>query len=1486
MKRIFTSIVVAIAAMTVSAQTAEFFEPYKSVDLRLPSVPLVVNDPYFSIWSPYDKLTDGSTRHWTNAQKAIDGLLRVDGKTYRFMGVEKPYILNSILPMADEGAWTAKTSRKNPGDGWASPDFDDSSWGTEQGAIGSADEYPNVYTNWDVENTDVYVRRTVNLTADDLDDDLYIVYSHDDVFELYINGTQVISTGETWLQGETLHLSASQKALLKEGDNVIAAHCHNTTGGALIDYGLYRNTKTEGADIEVAKQTSVDVLATNTYYTFNCGPVDLDLVFTAPMLIDDLDLLSTPVNYISYQVRSNDGASHDVQFYLSTTPELTVNQNSQRTYSSYGSSDYGYKYLRAGSVEQPQLKKSGDLICIDWGYLYLPDVNGVVSLSTGYTAEDVFATTGELPDSKVSATSGSESTMPSMSYMHDFGSVTTASSFAMLAYDEVYDIIYMNQKYKGYWARNGKTIQQAIAEMRDNYTDIMTRCRALDKRIYDDGLAAGNTKYAEILSGSYRHVIAAHKLFEDNEGHLLFFSKENNSNGCVNTVDLTYPSAPLFLLYNPELQKGMMTSIFEYSYTGRWTKPFAAHDLGTYPIANGQVYGGDMPLEESGNMITLAAMICKLENSTEYVEKYWDIITTWADYLVENGQDPENQLCTDDFAGHWAHNANLSVKAIMGVAGYAEMARMRGDVETADKYMNKAKEMARTWESMAREGDHYRLAFDRANTWSQKYNMVWDKLWNIHIFPNNAAEREIQYYLTKQNTYGLPLDSREAYTKSDWIMWTAAMSPDKETFLKFSDLVYKYIDETKSRVPISDWYWTTSADMTGFRARSVIGGHWMKVLMDKIGTVQAPEKDWAPAGDKIKTKWADEVSVDNVLPEYPRPLMERSEWMNLNGLWDYGFNVSTSNSEPTMYDGKILVPFALESSLSGVMQPMSESNALWYKREFTVPQEWNGKRVLINFGACDYSATVYVNGHDAVSHTGGSTAFSADITDYLSPEGTNVLTVKVIDTTDETSQPVGKQRKNAAGNGDIWYTPVSGIWQTVWLEPVNSEYISNVATTPDVDNSRFVVNATAEGVSGSNAVVKVTLKDGDETVATGEGAPGSDIELSVTNPKLWSPQSPHLYDMQLTLTCDGEETDRVESYAALRKISVAQDKNGVWRMQLNNKDFFQNGVLDQGYWPDGLYTAPTDEALSYDIETAKSLGYNMIRKHMKVEPARWYYHCDRLGMLVWQDMPAVGKNYEDWNGSTWYTGTDGRPSTSVRINFIREWNEIISQHYSNPSIVVWTPFNEAWGQFTTASVVSTTRAQDDTRLIDAASGGNHHEGVGDLLDLHDYNIEPSVYLYDTTRPTVLGEYGGLKYNVEGYRWDPDFTSTGYTDSEELTDAYVTLAGRVAALAKSETAKDFSAAVYTQITDVETEMNGLMTYDRKLLKVDADKVKAANDKLSSVLDPSTGIESVGNQDGPAVELGRYNAGGQRVSKNSKGINIVKYSDGTVKKVIVK
>ena len=833
MKKLLMSVAVFATALFANAQTPADFVPYKSTKLRLPSVPLVVSDPYFSIWSPYDKLNDGDTRHWTNDEKPLEGLLRVDGKTYRFMGSKDKYLLESIVPMADEVRWKAQYTRKNPGAGWEKPDFNASGWKEGEAAFGSPD-LSFVSTRWSEENSDLYVRRSFDLTEEDLKNDLYLVYSHDDVFELFINGTSVVKTGETWREGIKLHLTDDMKKLLKPGKNVIASHCHNTTGGAYTDFGLYKNLARSNEQIMQAEQKSVSVLATSSYYTFVCGPVELDVVFTAPMLINDYDLLSMPINYISYQVRSTDKKTHDVQFYLSANPLQGVNKSSQPTVSSTVIKN-GVKYLKTGTIDQPILAKKGDGICIDWGYFYMPNVNGNVSLAAENTVKDTFLSTGELPVGENEIVCRKASQMPTLAYVHNFGNVTTASSFTMLGYDEVQDIEYMYERYKGYWAHGGKvTIFDAFDRMKNSYSDLMAKCREFDKMIYDDGLKAGDVKYAEILSGSYRHVIAAHKLFQDKDGNLLFFSKENNSNGCVNTVDLTYPEAPLFLVYNPDLQKAMMTSIFDYSYSGRWTKPFAAHDLGTYPIANGQVYGGDMPLEEAGNMITLAAMIAKIEGNTKYVDKYWNILKMWTDYLVENGQDPANQLCTDDFAGHWAHNCNLSIKAIMGVAGFAEMARIKGDAATADKYMNKAKEMAAKWEKDAREDDHYRLAFDRENTWSQKYNMVWDKLWNLNIFPNNAMQREIKYYLKKQNKYGLPLDSRKDYTKNDWIMWTAAMAPNTKTFLKFVDPVYDYINETESRVPISDWYDTKTGLMTGFKARSVIGGFWMRVLADKL----------------------------------------------------------------------------------------------------------------------------------------------------------------------------------------------------------------------------------------------------------------------------------------------------------------------------------------------------------------------------------------------------------------------------------------------------------------------------------------------------------------------------------------------------------------------------------------------------------------------------------------------------------------------------
>lgn len=856
MKSNLTLIAFLCIALAMNAQTAEFFRPYKSVNLRLPAVPLIVNDPYFSIWSPYNALNEGSTSYWygKDIEKPIEGLVRVDGAVYRFMGKEKEYVLDkAIVPMACDSQWTAKiTNTPSVSSGWTALTFDDSAWNTALGAFGNTEEYRDSYirTEWRGDNTNIWIRRKFRITAEELKKDLYLIYSHDDIFELYLCGLnghkKIIDTGYNWGENFVYHLTESDKALLAEGENMIAAHCFNRMGGSLVDFGIYENVKTPVPDIRNAVQKSVDVLATNTYYTFTCGPVELDVVFTAPMLIDNLDLLSTPINYVSYQVRSTDGAKHRVQVYFSASPQIAVNDRNDPTISRRIANN-GVRYYRTGNRNQI-LHGTGDHTPIDWGYLYLPEINGTAGIYSVNDAERVFATEGRLPAaSKTNVVAERQGQYPLLAYTHDFGDVTHASTFMMIGYNEVKDVEFLNRQYTGYWARNGKTIYQAFEEMRDNYNEIMTKCRALDKTIYDDGLAAGNVKYAELLSGSYRHVIAAHKLFQDRDGDLLFFSRENNSGGFVNTVDLTYPESPLFLKYNHELQKAMMTSIFKYCESDRWGFTFAAHDLGDYPMANNQNYairfpevngsfGGNMPIEESGNLVTLAATISMLDGNTTYAERFWDTLKKWTDYLAEYGQDPEDQLCTDDFAGRSTHNTNLSLKAIMGVAGFAMMAKIKGDQTTYDTYMAKAKSMAAKWEHDALDasGTHYKRTLDLDGTWSQKYNMIWDKLWKINIIPNNAMQREIDYYLTIQNKYGLPLDNRSEYTKSDWIMWTASMAPDKETFLKFSDLVYKYVDETESRVPISDWHYTESGNMVGFRARSVIGGYWMKVLMDSF----------------------------------------------------------------------------------------------------------------------------------------------------------------------------------------------------------------------------------------------------------------------------------------------------------------------------------------------------------------------------------------------------------------------------------------------------------------------------------------------------------------------------------------------------------------------------------------------------------------------------------------------------------------------------
>ena len=581
---------------------------------------------------------------------------------------------------------------------------------------------------------------------------------------------------------------------------------------------------------------------------------------------------------------------------------------------------------------------------------------------------------------------------------------------------------------------------------------------------------------------------------------------------------------------------------------------------------------------------------------------------------------------------------------------------------------------------------------------------------------------------------------------------------------------------------------------------------------------------WKPAGDKIKTPWGEQLNPKNVLPEYPRPIMERHEWKNLNGSWNYAIT-KKGEAAPGNYQGEILVPFAVESSLSGVGKRINEHQELWYQRTFDVPSSWKGKQILLHFGAVDWKADVWVNDVKVGEHTGGFTPFYFDITSALN-KGNNQLVVKVWDPADRGEQPRGKQVERPEG---IWYTPVTGIWQTVWLEPVAAQHIAHLKTTPDIDKKTVKVEVATNVCSPDKVEVKVF--DGKNLVAKGAALNGVPVELTMPEDvKLWSPESPSLYDMEVTLYKDGKAIDQVKSYTALRKFSTHKDKNGITRLQLNNKDYFQFGPLDQGWWPDGLYTAPTDEALVYDLKKIKDFGYNMVRKHVKVEPARWYTYCDQLGLIVWQDMPNGGRGPAEWQMHKYYDGADAIRSAKSEANYRKEWKEIIDYLYSYPSIGVWVPFNEAWGQFKTPEIAAWTKEYDPSRLVNPASGGNHYT-CGDILDLHNYP-GPNLYLYDPTRATVLGEYGGIGMALKGHLWlaDKNWGYVKFNTPEEVTNEYIKYADHLLELIE----KGFSAAVYTQITDVEEEVNGLVTYDRKVIKVGEPKIKAINQKICNSL----------------------------------------------------
>lgn len=838
MMRIKKSLYYGLALLALSqfgsscAVSGESLVQSQGTELRAPAYPLITIDPYTSAWSETDKLYDSPVRHWTGKNHPLIGAIRVDGQVYRFLGkVDVPWV--EVLPSAAYETWTGQYTFEQPASGWEQAAFNDKKWKTGEGAFGTSD-MPALNTLW--ETKDIWVRRSFELPADLPAGDIYLIYSHDDTFELYLNGTQLVKTGYEWHNNVVLKIDRS---LLKTGEvNLIAAHCHNKIGGAYVDFGLFRENDKKDLFAQTAIQNKVELSATQTRYNFTCGPVDLNLQFVSPLLPDDLNLLSRPVNYVNYQVNSNDGAKHEVQIYFEMTPEWAVNEVSQEVELSKGETGT-VGFLKAGTTEQPVLQKKGDNVRIDWGYAYLAapkTATKTLALGDYFASKYAFIQNGEAGPGEQSMTAKMTQAMPVMTCVENLGEVSDkpAAGYVMVAYDDLESIQYFGNNLKAWWTENGsKTINDALQSAVADYKQVLERCAKFDNQLWNETLAAGGKNYADLCVLAYRQSIAAHKLVKDGEGNILFLSKENFSNGSIGTVDITYPSAPMFLYYNCDLLKGMMNPIFYYSESGKWNKPFAAHDVGTYPLANGQTYGGDMPVEESGNMVILAAAIAQMEGNANYAAQHWDVLTTWANYLLENGLDPENQLCTDDFAGHFAHNVNLSVKAIMGIASYGKMAKMLGKNDIAEQYTSKAKEMAAKWVEMAKDGDHYRLTFDQPGTWSQKYNMVWDKLLGLDIFPQDVAKTEISYYLTKQNKYGLPLDNRRSYTKSDWIIWTATLADDKETFQKFIDPLHLYVTETPTRVPMSDWYETPDAKQVGFQARSVVAGYFIKLLEPK-----------------------------------------------------------------------------------------------------------------------------------------------------------------------------------------------------------------------------------------------------------------------------------------------------------------------------------------------------------------------------------------------------------------------------------------------------------------------------------------------------------------------------------------------------------------------------------------------------------------------------------------------------------------------------
>ena len=681
------------AAILISFPAKKAAVAQEPVSARTPATPLVLHDPYFSVWSFNDELTDGPTRHWTGTSQQMSGLVRIDGKAFRFMGNDR--------------------------------------------------------------------------------------------------------------------------------------------------------------ELPALKQISRAIWPTRTIYDFEDAGIHLTLTFFTPAIPRDLDILSRPVTYVSWDVRSIDGQSHATSLYFDASSQLATNDDNDTVV--WGRERVGdMQALHVGTNAQQELAKSGDNLRIDWGWLYVavPPQQGIETAASSAEARRQFAQNGALPSSDdLDMPRPVKHGLPLLAVRFDLGNVgsTPVSRRILLAYDDRFSIEYLNRRLRAYWRRNGMTAAEMLEKAEADELSLRTQAEAFDKELVADLTREGGEHYAQLATLAYRQTIAAHKLVADVDGTPMLFSKENFSNGCIDTVDVTYPSSPFFLLLNPKLLQAQLQPMLEYASLPRWRWPFAPHDLGTYPLANGQVYGGgerteedQMPVEESGNLIILVNALAHAEGSAAFAQQYWVTLSKWAEYLKEKGMDPENQLSTDDFAGHLPHNTNLSIKAIEALGSYAQLAQMLGKKEEAAEYRKLAEQMAAKWKGMALDGDHYKLAFDQAGSWSQKYNLVWDRVLGLHLFSPKIVDQEMAFYLKHQNAFGLPLDNRKTYTKLDWIVWTATLSDKQSDFVALTDPLYKFMIASPTRVPLSDWFETTDGRQGGFQARSVVGGVYMKMLADP-----AMWKKWA-----------------------------------------------------------------------------------------------------------------------------------------------------------------------------------------------------------------------------------------------------------------------------------------------------------------------------------------------------------------------------------------------------------------------------------------------------------------------------------------------------------------------------------------------------------------------------------------------------------------------------------------------------------------